>query len=115
MGEIRISDMMLLNSNPTWVSPELWNRKNRDQKSHISVPLIYFKNHILFIDNVDSVHSLCRISDRGGGIPHDRVESVMRYNFTTAEESTEALADSGGPFANLMDSGNRTTSGPMHG
>jgi hypothetical protein len=39
---------------------------------------------------------------------------MFRYNFTTAEESTEALADTG-VFANMMDSVNRTTSGPMHG
>jgi len=58
---------------------------------------------------------IVRISDRGSGIPHNRVDSVMRYNFTTAEESTEAQADDQGIFANMMEEVNRTTSGPMHG
>jgi len=38
----------------------------------------------------------------------------MRYNFTTAEESTETLSNTG-IFANMMENVNRTTSGPMHG
>jgi len=57
---------------------------------------------------------IIRISDRGGGIDHSRIGSVMRYNFTTAEESTETLSNTG-IFANMMENVNRTTSGPMHG
>jgi len=58
---------------------------------------------------------IIRISDRGGGIPHDRIDNVMRYNFSTAEESTEQLVEDGGIFASMMEEVNRTTSGPMHG
>jgi len=58
---------------------------------------------------------IVKISDRGGGIDHNRLNSVMKYNFTTAEESTENQANSGGIFANMMEEVNRTTSGPMHG
>jgi [3-methyl-2-oxobutanoate dehydrogenase (acetyl-transferring)] kinase len=57
---------------------------------------------------------LCRVSDRGGGIPHDRVSQVMMYNFSTAEESTESIMD-GDIFGNMMENCNRTTTGPMHG
>jgi len=56
-----------------------------------------------------------RISDRGGGIAHNRLESVMKYNFTTAEESTESRMVNTGIFGTMMDNVNRTTSGPMHG
>ena len=55
-----------------------------------------------------------RISDRGGGIPHDRVDKVMQYNFSTAEESTEQMMEDD-IFGNMMEAVNRTTSGPMHG
>ncbi|KAK3084269.1 hypothetical protein FSP39_010860 [Pinctada imbricata] len=34
-----------------------------------------------------------RISDRGGGIPHDIVDKVFHYNFTTAGESMEQQHD----------------------
>jgi len=57
---------------------------------------------------------IIKISDRGGGIDHGRLNSVMRYNFSTAEESTENLSNTG-IFANMMEEVNRTTSGPMHG
>jgi len=57
---------------------------------------------------------IIKISDRGGGIDHSRIDSVMKYNFTTAEESTENLSNTG-IFANMMEEVNRTTSGPMHG
>ena len=56
-----------------------------------------------------------RISDRGGGIPHDEVERTMEYNFSTAEESTEHLMEDNNIFGNFMETVNRTTSGPMHG
>lgn len=68
--------------------------------------------HVILASN--NTDFIIKVSDRGSGIPHGRVQSVMRYNFTTAEESTEALADTG-LFANMMDTVNRTTSGPMHG
>ncbi len=55
-----------------------------------------------------------RISDRGGGIPHDKVNDVMKYNFSTAEESTEKLMDQD-IFGGMMEAVNRSTAGPMHG
>lgn len=57
---------------------------------------------------------IIKISDRGGGIRHDRVSRVMQYNFSTAEESTENQMNDD-IFSNLMSECNRTTSGPMHG
>ena len=58
--------------------------------------------------------SLCRISDRGGGIPHDKMSKVMLYNFSTAEESINQ-AMQGDIFGGFMEEVNRSTSGPMHG
>jgi len=57
---------------------------------------------------------IIKISDRGGGIPHDRVDQVMQYNFSTAEESRE-IEMQDDIFSSLMSECNRTTSGPMHG
>jgi len=57
---------------------------------------------------------IVKISDRGGGIRHDRVGMVMQYNFSTAEESTETEMNDD-IFSNIMSECNRTTSGPMHG
>jgi len=56
----------------------------------------------------------CRVSDRGGGIPHEKIGKAMQYSFSTAEESTEQLMNED-VFGNLMEACNRTTSGPMHG
>ncbi len=38
----------------------------------------------------------------------------MKYNFSTAEESTERLMDQD-IFGGMMEAANRSTSGPMHG
>lgn len=57
---------------------------------------------------------IIKISDRGGGIRHDRVSKVMQYNFSTAEESTENLMEND-IFGNILEECNRTTSGPMCG
>ena len=43
-----------------------------------------------------------------------RINQVMQYNFSTAEESTESMMNFD-IFGNLMEESNRTTSGPMHG
>jgi [3-methyl-2-oxobutanoate dehydrogenase (acetyl-transferring)] kinase len=58
----------------------------------------------------------CRISDRGGGIPHAVLPKVMYYNYTTAEESTEQrLAVD--PLGNIIDASNPGAGSvsPMHG
>ncbi len=60
------------------------------------------------------VDFIVRISDRGGGIPHERVGEVMKYNFTTAEESTAMQMDKD-LLSGMMEAANRSTSGPMHG
>lgn len=53
-----------------------------------------------------------RISDRGGGIPHNIVDKVMDYHFSTAEESAQDPRMSN-LFNNITNSGNQ--SNPMHG
>ncbi|TRY70657.1 hypothetical protein TCAL_02866 [Tigriopus californicus] len=57
---------------------------------------------------------IVKISDRGAGIPHDQVNKVVQYNFSTAEKSTDSLIKDD-IFGNFMETMNRTTSGPMHG
>lgn len=51
-----------------------------------------------------------RISDRGGGIPHELLDKVTQYHFSTAESSAQDPR-LGGPFRRLMDLSNS----PMHG
>lgn len=51
-----------------------------------------------------------RISDRGGGIPHELLDKVTQYHFSTAESSAQDPR-LGGPFRQLMDLSNS----PMHG
>jgi len=58
---------------------------------------------------------IVRVSDRGGGIPHDQVEKVLQYNYTTAEKSTDKMVEDSGIFGSMMEAVNRTSSGPMHG
>ncbi|NXT95310.1 BCKD dehydrogenase, partial [Anhinga rufa] len=55
-----------------------------------------------------------RISDRGGGIPHDLLDKVTEYHFSTAEASAQDPR-LGGPFRNLLDLSNSGQAGPMHG
>jgi len=69
--------------------------------------------HIVLASNKEDF--IIKISDRGGGIPHDTVDRVLDYNFTTAEQSTDQLMENSGIFGNMMEAINRTTSGPMHG
>ena len=56
----------------------------------------------------------CRISDRGGGIPHNMVEKVMQYNFSTANDSDDATMDTN-VMGNMLQNMNQTSTGPMHG
>lgn len=53
-----------------------------------------------------------RISDRGGGIPHNIVDKVVDYHFSTAEQSAQDPRMSS-LFENITNSGNQ--SNPMHG
>ena len=56
--------------------------------------------YVLMISNDDVFAS-------GGGIPHDLVDKVTQYNFTTAEESTDKLMQHSGIFGNMMEAVNR--------
>ncbi len=56
--------------------------------------------------------SLLRISDRGGGIPHNIIDKVMDYHFSTAEESAQDPRMSN-LFNTITNSGNQSS--PMHG
>lgn len=68
---------------------------------------------ILPLHSVTERRLLCgRISDRGGGIPHNIVDKVMDYHFSTAEESAQDPRMSS-LFNNITNSGNQ--SNPMHG
>uniref|UniRef100_T1J8X4 Protein-serine/threonine kinase n=1 Tax=Strigamia maritima TaxID=126957 RepID=T1J8X4_STRMM len=62
----------------------------------------------------NDVDFVIRISDRGGGIPHQLINQVMDYHFTTAGSSTDHRID-GGLFGNIMDCNNDGPAGPMHG
>jgi len=65
----------------------------------------YFNNDEEFI---------VKISDRGGGIAKDKLERVMMYSFTTADESNDALMEDD-PLGNMLTVVNQQSSGPMHG
>jgi len=72
--------------------------------------------HVTIANN--EVDFIMRISDRGGGIPHNVLPKVMHYNFTTSEESTEQRL-SMDPLVNMIDASHPGTGsgtvGPMHG
>eukprot|EP00092_Neocalanus_flemingeri_P011906 GFUD01012838.1.p1 GENE.GFUD01012838.1~~GFUD01012838.1.p1 ORF type:complete len:458 (+),score=114.33 GFUD01012838.1:79-1452(+) len=69
--------------------------------------------HVVLASNKEDF--IIKISDRGGGIPHEQVDKVTQYNFTTVEDSTDKLMQNNGIFGSMMEELNRTTSGPMHG
>lgn len=61
---------------------------------------------------------ICRISDRGGGIPHDDMKKVWLYHYTTAENTTREPVDtaSDDPFKSIMSPPSHGPSaGPMFG
>jgi len=57
---------------------------------------------------------MIKVSDRGGGIPHDMIEKVLKYNYTTAEDSTEKLLEKNDIFGGMMNAMSQSR-GPMHG
>jgi len=57
---------------------------------------------------------MIKVSDRGGGIPHHMIDQVLKYNYTTAEDSTEKLLQKNDIFGGMMDAMNQSR-GPMHG
>ncbi|KAG8543291.1 hypothetical protein GDO81_025015 [Engystomops pustulosus] len=81
-------------------------------ESHIETPYNVPDISITIANN--DIDLIIRISDRGGGIPHDHLERVMDYHFTTAETSTQDPRIN--PiFGNMVDMVNSGQSGPMHG
>ena len=83
--------------------------------------ILQLKNHSLLkvdlfplIKNVLIVACMCllcfcRISDRGGGIPHTDFEKIFDYHFTTSGQNEETNR---GMFGDIVE--NRSA-GPMHG
>ncbi|XP_074642435.1 branched-chain alpha-ketoacid dehydrogenase kinase-like isoform X2 [Tubulanus polymorphus] len=59
----------------------------------------------------NDVDFVIKISDRGGGIPHNIVQRVFEYHFTTSGQTDNQNHD-GGLFGEIME--NRSA-GPMHG
>ncbi|PIO23771.1 hypothetical protein AB205_0129930 [Aquarana catesbeiana] len=78
-------------------------------ESHLDTPYNVPEIAITIANN--DIDLIIRISDRGGGIPHNHLERVMDYHFTTAEASAQDPRIN--PiFGNMVDIGQ---SAPMHG
>ena len=98
-----------------YILPELLKNAVRSTIEHngdlrgTSLPPVY----VVLASNKEDF--IVKISDRGGGIPHELVDKVTNYNYTTAEDSTDKLMQNNAIFGGMMDAVNRTTSGPMHG
>uniref|UniRef100_A0A674NYE2 Protein-serine/threonine kinase n=1 Tax=Takifugu rubripes TaxID=31033 RepID=A0A674NYE2_TAKRU len=94
-----------------YILPELLkNAMRATMESHLNTPY-NVPDVIITIANND-IDFVIRISDRGGGIPHNIVDKVMDYHFSTAEESAQDPRMSS-LFDNITNSGNQ--SNPMHG
>lgn len=61
----------------------------------------------------NEIDFVIRISDRGGGIPHQLVNRVTQYHFTTVGNIQEE--NDSDVFTTLLEESNRLPSGPMHG
>ncbi|XP_040510976.1 3-methyl-2-oxobutanoate dehydrogenase [lipoamide] kinase, mitochondrial isoform X4 [Gallus gallus] len=96
-----------------YILPELLkNAMRATMESHLDTPY-NVPDIVVTIANND-IDIVIRISDRGGGIPHDLLDKVTEYHFSTAEASAQDPR-LGGPFRNLMDLSNIGQAGPMHG
>ncbi|KAK0148766.1 [3-methyl-2-oxobutanoate dehydrogenase [lipoamide]] kinase, mitochondrial [Merluccius polli] len=94
-----------------YILPELLKNAMRStMESHLDTPY-NVPDVIVTIANNDT-DFVIRISDRGGGIPHNIIDKVMDYHFSTAEESTQDPRMSN-LFNTMTNSGPQ--SGPMHG
>jgi len=70
--------------------------------------------HITIANN--PVDFIIKISDRGKGVPHQLVERVLEYNFSTAGREEEREEGGHGALASMMESANASpVGGPMHG
>uniref|UniRef100_A0ACB8ERC0 Uncharacterized protein n=1 Tax=Sphaerodactylus townsendi TaxID=933632 RepID=A0ACB8ERC0_9SAUR len=96
-----------------YILPELLkNAMRATMESHFDTPY-NVPDIVITIANND-IDLILRISDRGAGIPHDHVDKVTDYHFTTAEASTQDPRMNT-LFGNLVEMVNRAQSGPMHG
>ncbi|XP_042328845.1 3-methyl-2-oxobutanoate dehydrogenase [lipoamide] kinase, mitochondrial-like [Sceloporus undulatus] len=96
-----------------YILPELLkNAMRATMESHLDTPY-NVPDIVITIANND-IDLIIRISDRGGGIPHDHVEKVADYHFTTAEASNQDPRMNT-LFGNMVEMGNSAQSGPMHG
>nr|XP_014351939.1 PREDICTED: 3-methyl-2-oxobutanoate dehydrogenase [lipoamide] kinase, mitochondrial isoform X2 [Latimeria chalumnae] len=96
-----------------YILPELLkNAMRATMESHLDTPY-NVPDIVVTIANND-IDIIIRISDRGGGIPHDHLAKVTNYHFTTAESSTQDPRMST-LMGNMMDMVNSGQSGPMHG
>ncbi|XP_013386145.1 3-methyl-2-oxobutanoate dehydrogenase [lipoamide] kinase, mitochondrial isoform X2 [Lingula anatina] len=69
---------------------------------------------VVTIANND-VDFIIRISDRGGGIPHEHSSKVFEYHFTTSGSVVDERVD-GGLFGEVMNPSSKgPAAGPMHG
>ncbi|CAJ1063344.1 -methyl-2-oxobutanoate dehydrogenase kinase%2C mitochondrial [Notolabrus celidotus] [Xyrichtys novacula] len=94
-----------------YILPELLkNAMRATMESHLDTPY-NVPDVVVTIANND-IDFVIRISDRGGGIPHNIVEKVMDYHFSTAEESAQDPRMSN-LFNTITNSGNHSS--PMHG
>ncbi|KAI3373949.1 hypothetical protein L3Q82_022520, partial [Scortum barcoo] len=94
-----------------YILPELLkNAMRATMESHLDTPY-NVPDVVVTIANND-IDFVIRISDRGGGIPHNIIDKVMDYHFSTAEESAQDPRMSN-LFNNITNSGNQSS--PMHG
>ncbi|XP_044868476.1 3-methyl-2-oxobutanoate dehydrogenase [lipoamide] kinase, mitochondrial isoform X2 [Mauremys mutica] len=96
-----------------YILPELLkNAMRATMESHLDTPY-NVPDIVITIANND-IDLIIRISDRGGGIPHEHLEKVTDYHFTTAESSAQDPRMNT-LFGNMVDMVNSGQSGPMHG
>ncbi|XP_043909794.1 3-methyl-2-oxobutanoate dehydrogenase [lipoamide] kinase, mitochondrial-like [Protopterus annectens] len=94
-----------------YILPELLkNAMRATMESHLET-LYNVPDIVVTISNND-IDFIIRISDRGGGVPHNILDKVMDYHFTTAEESNQDPRLNS-LLGSISNSGPQ--SGPMHG
>ncbi|XP_067866230.1 3-methyl-2-oxobutanoate dehydrogenase [lipoamide] kinase, mitochondrial isoform X2 [Heterodontus francisci] len=94
-----------------YIFPELLkNAMRATMESHLDTPY-NVPDIVVTIANND-IDFIIRISDRGGGIPHNIINKVMDYHFTTAEDSPQD-PKMNTFYGHTVNSGPQ--SGPMHG
>ncbi|XP_059809405.1 3-methyl-2-oxobutanoate dehydrogenase [lipoamide] kinase, mitochondrial-like [Hypanus sabinus] len=96
-----------------YILPELLkNAMRATMESHLDTPY-NVPDIVVTIANND-IDFIIRISDRGGGIPHESLHRVMDYHFTTAGSGSQDLLCNT-MLGNMVDMVNSGQSSPMHG